>query len=373
MPKISKPNAGDIQEASAAIYDMLVVAGAYKGAPKRPADYQWIEYDKQHCEQPMKSLVKILLTRTNLQASDADLFNEFLARMHYADRAARQIEEAGACFGVGSDTLKFKARKIVDYIAIFCATNKLYWNDAPFTDPEMEELAGSTDSNGTALGRALLKYGCFISQVQPVAKPNAAPAAGTTAPTSGMPAQSTTAPTGASGGKYGQSGGQVGNIPNAVTGQKVQLSTVYSIVADKIKTNEPKVYITPVIWDPRAGAIKQVTPQAASTIKFASANGWTDCVLYFNTQAAADAFKAQVEQLKVANQYNNIRVVQAKTDSNGYFEVSTALGNAYIRASKLNEELIETLLEADVDQQRASYNYDIQDLKAFANDVRNYN
>ena len=59
--------------------------------------------------------------------------------------------------------------------------------------------------------------------------------------------------------------------------------------------------------------------------------------MYFDDPTAADQFKAKC-QSKFGQ---SLVVTHSKCDSNGYFKVMTEFGEAYIRADRLNEELLE--------------------------------
>ena len=236
-----------------------------------------------------------------------------------------------------------------------------------------------TSITSTSIGMALEKFGCFASQLTPATpakNTSAAQGQSGTSATQGQTPAVQRPGTGA--GTYSKSGSHKADVPAnfLVTGQKVQLTDVYFIVADKIGANQPKVYVTPLVWDPNAGAVKVVSGSAASTVKFASANGWTDSVLYFNDFNVATAFMNKVTP-NVPAKIQNVRVVKQKPDTNGYFEVNTALGSAYIRAAKLNEEVLEALQE-EADQEPTNTadtlknGYTIQDIDVYAEAFRRY-
>ena len=93
-----------------------------------------------------------------------------------------------------------------------------------------------------------------------------------------------------------------------------------------------------------------VSPQGQAAplrVKYTSGQGHNDCILYFETQAAADTFKVKCE----ANLPSNVAFLKVKklaTDPNGYVPVDTQYGPAWIKASKLHEEIVEDAEDADL-------------------------
>lgn len=375
--RISTPTPKQVIEASALMYDFCVVAGIYKGAPKRPSDYEFIKIDEQECKKQITQLMHIVFERTNQPyGQNKDVFEDTNDKLWAAESLINFIASSALKFAVNDTIISVTKDRLCTCLAVFSTKNRLYWDDTAFTEEEMVSITS------TSFGMALEKFGCFASQLTP-----ATPAKNTSAAQGQAQGQSGTSATqgqatagqrpGTGSGTYSKSGSHKADVPSnfLVTGQKIQLTEVYFIVADKIGANQPKVYVTPLVWDPNVGAVKIVSGSAASTVKFASANGWTDSVLYFKDFNAAAAFMNKLPALPAKIQ--NVRVVKQKSDPNGYFEVNTALGTAYIRAAKLNEEVLETLQE-ETDQETAKAadtpknGYTIQDIDVYAEAFRRY-
>ena len=95
-----------------------------------------------------------------------------------------------------------------------------------------------------------------------------------------------------------------------------------------------------------------VSPQGKSSntplpVKFTSGQGANDCILYFDDLTAANDFKTKCD----ANLPSNVAFLKVKklpTDPNGYVKVSTNYGEAWIKASRLHEEIIEDEAEVEL-------------------------
>jgi hypothetical protein len=93
-----------------------------------------------------------------------------------------------------------------------------------------------------------------------------------------------------------------------------------------------------------------VSPQGQGSplkVKYTSGQGHNDCILYFDSLATANDFKSKCDAnlpAKVAF----LKVKKLATDPNGYVQVDTQYGPAWIKASKLHEEIAEDL-EADTE------------------------
>ena len=98
-----------------------------------------------------------------------------------------------------------------------------------------------------------------------------------------------------------------------------------------------------------------VKPQHGKTplkVDYGSGQGYNDCILYFASEQAARNFMSIAD----ANKPSKVKSLQIKKigeDKNGYVEVETEFGNAYIKASKLHEEVEESL----EDKEEKTYNY----------------
>ena len=77
-------------------------------------------------------------------------------------------------------------------------------------------------------------------------------------------------------------------------------------------------------------------------VNYGSGQGYNDCILYFKNENSARAFIVIADQNKPAN-VQSLRVKKIGEDPNGYVEVDTELGRAFIKASKLHEDVEEGL------------------------------
>lgn len=139
------------------------------------------------------------------------------------------------------------------------------------------------------------------------------------------------------------SGPHLKDIPNltGTPGNKTTLSgIVFCIEADKIGKNTPYAFITPL--QVVGNDIITVSKANAEIVKFGSGNGYTDCKLWFTDQNLAANALAYCQN-KFGSKFTNYVLGKANADKNGYFQVTTALGIAYIKAGRLNEELDEAL------------------------------
>lgn len=223
----------------------------------------------------------------------------------------------------GSNKIRKPASMLAKYVADFCATNGFYWDDTNKTQYEMDAYRKSL------LGAALYDYGCFLSQRN---KPTATKTRTVSTSTSGEPVSD-----------YKSTGGRSGDIPNLIgtPGEKIILTGyVFCVFADKIGRNTPGAFITPlqVVGD----RVSKVSKANAERVKFSSANGYTDCKLWFDTQTTATEVLTKCEA-RFGTKFSHYQIGKKSADKNGYFKVSTEFGEAYIKAGKLNEELEEAL------------------------------
>ena len=99
-----------------------------------------------------------------------------------------------------------------------------------------------------------------------------------------------------------------------------------------------------------------VKPQHGKTplkVDYGSGQGYNDCILYFASEQSARNFMGIAD----ANKPSKVKSLQLKKigeDKNGYVEVDTEFGPAYIKASKLHEEVEEDLEE---NKEEKKYNH----------------
>lgn len=242
---------------------------------------------------------------------------------------------------------------LAGFIAWFCAATKVYWDDLGMFGNEKDAFEKSI------FGQALKAFGALKSQngvpsnedwpivtkIYIADKP-AAGEKGTHRHRQGLPPKD----------DYKSSGPQSGNARGLVgnPGEKVYP-----------KDPDGNLYIIAARHDfahknLQAAFIRPLKPEGATDdgksnkVYFGSCNGYRECIIFFDDLATADDVfeklrKAGGEkpELKDAQVYS---IPEKKVDKNGYFKMSTEYGDAYIRASKFNEELEgegdETIVEA---------------------------
>ena len=211
--------------------------------------------------------------------------------------------------------------QIANIIAAFCKEQEIFWDDVNTlrTSVEMDTYRMSI------LGNACWNFECFLSQQKDkgAAKTRAAatrtvdPATGKTVPKSGYKS---------SGPKSGLVKGLVGE-PGVKTFLHEDYPVVYVIVCESSKTKKQYAYVSPL---------------ASNSVKLGDPSGYSDCKLFFTSTLDANEF---IDKIRAGRSYpshiTDFSLAKQKADTNGYFLLETDLGPAYIKASKLNEELEE--------------------------------
>lgn len=228
-----------------------------------------------------------------------------------------------------ANTYKIKAKALMKVFANVCAKREIFWDDAEYTPFELDYF------KKTPFGEVLWDFRCFVSQEPDVRKTPTTSTAAPRATSSG--ANTSTAPkapraTGAGHTLYrNNAGGIVGTSKDILT-----VPEMYCILGEfnpKGKTS-PKIHVSP-------------QGQAAPLrVKYTSGQGHNDCILYFDNLNAANDFKTKCDANLPAN-VAFLKVKKLATDPNGYVQVDTQYGPAWIKASKLHEEIVED--EADVE------------------------
>lgn len=217
------------------------------------------------------------------------------------------------------------AHQIANILASFCAENEIYWDDINThrTTVEMDTYRMSV------LGKSCWEFGCFLSQ-QAAKKPTRAPRAASTPRDPGAAPKS----------GYKSSGPRSGEIKGLIgtPGEKITFSRsdiLFVIVCDSSKPKTQYVYVDPLTY--------KADPNMA---RLGDPSGYSACKLFFKelteAQAAVDTIK---EHFKIPEHITGFTIKRQSADSNGYFKIATDLGPAYIKASKLNEEIVEEVTE----------------------------
>lgn len=256
--------------------------------------------------------------------------------------------------------IKRSPDKLAAIIADFCADNQIYWDDVNTnrTTAEMDQY------KQTLLGAALWKEECFLSQV---AASKAAATAKVNAPAPAARAPRTPRTPGqAPANGYKSSGPQSGNARGLIgqPGDKTVFpagTTMYGIygVNTQAKNNAPAFALVNPIEAKGASS----NNKAVNKVFVNSSHGYTDCRCFLNNRAEADAFLQMCQTICPATVIN-LQVGKASADPNGYFQVETDFGPAYIQAQKLNE-LLDQKLEDVAAKQTAAPKYEIHDIATF--------
>lgn len=226
-----------------------------------------------------------------------------------------------------ANVYKIKARTFMKIFANICARREIFWDDGEYTPFELDYF------KKTPFGETLWDFRCFVSQEPDTIKIKSPSSARTSSSGNGTPA-APKAPraTGAGHTLYrNNAGGIVGTSKDILT-----VPYMYCIMGEfnpKGKTS-PKIHVSPQ------------GQSAPLRVKYTSGQGHNDCILYFESLAAADDFKVKCDANLPAN-VAFLKVKKLATDPNGYVQVDTQYGPAYIKASKLHEEIVED--EADVE------------------------
>lgn len=233
-----------------------------------------------------------------------------------------------------SNTYKIRSNTFMKVFANICAKREIFWDDGEYTPFELEHF------KKTPFGETLWDFRCFVSQepdVRKVPTTNATPLKAATANNSAA-VSGNTAPaapkapraTGAGHTLYrNNAGGIVGTSKDILT-----VPEMYCILGEfnpKGKTS-PKIHVSPQ------------GQGAPLRVKYTSGQGHNDCILYFDSLSAANDFKTKCDVNLPAN-VAFLKVKKLATDPNGYVQVDTQHGPAWIKASKLHEEVEEA--EAD--------------------------
>ena len=263
----------------------------------------------------------------------------------------------------GARMITRDAGTLANYIAYFCKTNGIYWDDINThkTTYEMDQY------RKTLIGGALWNFECFLSQNSGASAATNAP---TTSATSTRAPRTPRTPGQAPANPYKSLGPQSGNIRDlkGKPGQKVQANTRVSfcIVADNAKSASPAYAL-----------IKPLTKGAdvngTNKVFVSSSHGYTDCTCYFDDVNDADKFLAQCQARNWGANISNLRVVKKASESNGYFLVGTEFGVCAISAKRMNEMVAEEI-EPDIakDSSIKKDSYKIADAEVYAEALYKY-
>lgn len=230
------------------------------------------------------------------------------------------------------DMTRKKADMLAKYVAWFCYSNKIYWNDT-IRDPEEVKIFKET-----YLGKALAEYDCFATT--PDRKATTGLGGG-----SRTPRASAGGSTGASAGSIPATGGYKGLGPmsskardlKGMPGEKIKLTgRLYTIEGNSATTKSiPAAFVKPLDGSGAAGATNKV-------FFGTSWKGYKNCVCFYTSddEALAVANKLK-DDSKIPASTSRVNINYRYADANGYFKVGTEYGDCYILARELNEDLVE--------------------------------
>jgi hypothetical protein len=243
----------------------------------------------------------------------------------------------------------FNRLQIANMIAAFCAEHEIFWDDINThrTTVEMDTYRKS------ALGGACWEFNCFLSQQadKPSArKPLRAPRVAGAAPKSGYKS---------SGPKSGEIGGLIGK-----PGEKVFLTgkNLVVICCDSSKPKAQYVYVDPLTYKADINKVKLGDP-----------SGYSACKLFFDSVSTAEtAVEIIKRSFTIPEHITGFTLKRQSADPNGYFKIDTTVGPAYIKASKLNEEIKEEMTEEAPSKTTKSRFPEIGDIDVYSEAMHRY-
>ncbi len=265
-----------------------------------------------------------------------------------ASRYAQTLHEPvwRATLGMNGE-YTFDVSEVYELMAYLCAKCQIYWDDTTHTKEEL------TYFKNTPFGNTLWKFGCFVSQEE-IAFENDTEARSTStsssssSPSSNGPNNQTIGSVNnqTAGGSSASTTTAKGKLLNRNNARGVKVSAgkivfpgdMYWIVGEFIKPGKtkPRIHVSP---------LNSRTPLP---VKFASGQGYDDCILFLANKSSADIFLARCKDAikastKLSSKINadTLALRRVKPDSNGYFEVETEFGSAYIKAKDLQESFTE--------------------------------
>ena len=226
----------------------------------------------------------------------------------------------------------FKVEQLARILANMCAQAHVYWDTTTHTAQELNYF------KKTAFGAALWEFYCFNTQEEPKAK-TAAPkdaGAGTATPNAGHTLDRNNAR---------------GILSAHISGGS---GVVYWIGSEFISDGK-----TPPKTQPKL----HVKPQNAKTplkVDYGSGQGYNDCILYFASEGAAKNF-FNLADAKKPMKVKSLQIKKIGEDKNGYDEVETEFGRAYIKASKLKESVEPVTEEIQPEKTKEEYEKEINE------------
>ena len=236
--------------------------------------------------------------------------------------------------------VKESAETLCKFIAWFCNENNLVYDNKNTSVEEMKQI------KNTLIGKTLWDNFLYAKDAIPELNTNkgSSSTSSTSSSTSSSSATTASSDTGTPQATTVKQGGAAGHTlyrNNArgilTTGKLTNISNTGAVYWIKGE------WTTPRSTDPKL----HVKPQWAHTplyVDYGSGQGYNDCILYFASEGAARNFLGLADAHK-PNSVKRLYIRTCSEDKNGYVEVETEFGNAYIKASKLHEDIEEDLTE----------------------------
>ena len=248
---------------------------------------------------------------------------------------------------------RLTAKQIANILADFCAETEIFWDDVNTlrTTVEMDTYRMS------ALGKACWDYKCFLSQQGKKAS-GAARAPRAASVRTGVPKSG-----------YKSSGPKSGLVKGLVgePGEKTILpssDTLFVIVCDSDKKKKQYVFIDPL------------SPVAeVNKVRFGDPSGWSSCKIFFDSISKVEKALNDIKtgDFRIPSDISGLHVERQKADPNGYFKITTDLGEVYIKASKLNEAIEEALNTENTDAEKRTSRYpEINDVDVYYEAMQRY-
>lgn len=352
-------NTDEIKEAKAWIHDVFVWGGIMS-TPKRTVPIEKYRYmygthdDNFRKDDPRyRNAAKTVCACITSRKAETQKFLAF-------DEAIKTLSQCTFLPGLtlSRGYVKESPETLCAFIALFCDENKLVYNNINTSVEEMKQI------KNTLIGKTLWDNYLFARDHTPENNPNKRPInINTNAPTNNTaPSTSANQTTSAASTSSGNTGTPVATTVKAgsAAGHTLYRHNAKGILTQGKLTNISNGYYVYWIGGEFANPGKtqpklHVKPQYGKTplkVDYGSGQGYNDCILYFASEQDARNFMSIAD----ANKPSKVKSLQLKKigeDKNGYVEVETEFGNAYIKASKLHEEVEESL----EDKEEKTYNY----------------
>lgn len=247
--------------------------------------------------------------------------------------------------------------RLCRYIAWFCEMNNLVFDNKATSDEEIDQVR-KTVMGGLIWDNYLMASGSHTPENNPANKKpeeddffeddDDEVLGGTPADTTAPKADATTA-------QPSQPASNGGRLPNGTKPSNPK-HTLYrsncSGIVDPSKPKEQigtngKVFKVVGVGNTPTEITLNVKPQRATTplqVYYGVGTGWNDCKLYFKNNVDADTFMGKALAAK-PSEIKSLQVKAQSADKEGYVEVETEFGRAYIVATKLHEDIKEEITE----------------------------